>query len=151
MLEWRQPSAEVSVSWKHNCPSEIELAMLYLIEASNPVVPIGYFGHDRSGVATNNGDPKNMAPPPVPPKALLGGPRVITPYQVESGAPFPAKLGSMPQRPGYQEAHKYYTQLREYFAKKAWTNSDSINLILIKAWMVTRIPGKKKELYISVR
>ena len=55
-----------------------------------------------------------------------------------------------PTDPGYQEAHQYYNEMREHFAKKAYASSANVELVIVKVTFATLAPTKKSPLHILV-
>lgn len=60
------------------------------------------------------------------------------------------KLKPLPEKPGYNEAHRYYDEMRQYYASKAYTSAATAELVIVKVRMVTLEPGKKNPTLISV-
>lgn len=59
-------------------------------------------------------------------------------------------LTPAPTNPGYQEAHQYYNEMREHFAKKAYASAANVELVVVKVTFATLAPTKKSPLCISV-
>ena len=57
---------------------------------------------------------------------------------------------SMPVQPGYQEAHKIYDEMRQFFAQKAMSVHNG-EVVVIKVTMMSLKPGNKNPSIISVR
>ena len=104
-----------------------------------------------------------MPPPPLPP----GHNSRIAPLQqrgsgpVVSGLlagshnyasqPFPPLFQSTaPVITGYQDAHNFYNEMREHYSRKAYSNSLNIELVVVKARMMTLPPGKKNPTLVWV-
>ena len=61
-----------------------------------------------------------------------------------------SSLKPAPFKPGYQEAHQYYCEMREHFASKAYISISNAELIVVKVWLMTHVPAKKKPMCVSV-
>jgi hypothetical protein len=60
------------------------------------------------------------------------------------------KPQASPANPGYNEAHRHYEEMRQYYASKAYTGAATAELVIVKVRMVTLEPGKKNPTLISV-
>jgi len=77
---------------------------------------------------------------------VLSLPAVANPF---ASLPIP-QLKPLPVNPGYHEAHRYYDEMRQYYASKAYTSAATAELIVVKVRMVTLEPGKKNPTLVSV-
>ena len=109
-----------------------------------------------------------MPPPPVPSQNVaesiakqspwpggtqppqIGGPKVFTPGQQIHTMDIPDFLARGSVRPGYQEAHELYDEMRTYFARRAFT-SNNFELVVVKVMMMWMKPGNKNPSIVSVR
>lgn len=101
-----------------------------------------------------------MNPPPNQPRlspVLLQnhpGPNVLTPNRHASGSSiairFPPQLNDVALRPGYQEAHQLYVQMRDYYRDKAYATGDA-EVVVIKARMMTLISTRITPVAVAVR
>jgi len=57
---------------------------------------------------------------------------------------------SVPVKPGYQEAHKIYDEMRQFFAQKAMSVHQG-EVVVIKTTMMSLKPGNKNPSVVSVR
>ena len=74
----------------------------------------------------------------------------LLPINSCSTLPFPAlKLKSL-INPGYQEAHQFYNEMRTHFANKAYSSVANAELIVVKVWMMMRVPNRKSPAPVSV-
>ena len=81
------------------------------------------------------------------------GVQINLPPQINSHStlPFPAALKSKALvNPGYQEAHQLYNEMRAHFTSKAYSNFANAELIVVKVWMMMRIPNRKRPAPVSV-
>lgn len=83
---------------------------------------------------------------PVPSAHVLNLPPISNPFAT---LPIP-QLKPSPVNPGYNEAHKYYDEMRQYYASKAYTSAATAELVVVKVRMVTLEPGRKKPTLVSV-
>lgn len=56
-----------------------------------------------------------------------------------------------PVKPGYQEAHQYYCEMRDSFASKAYISVSNAELIVVKMRLMTHPPAKRNPICVSVR
>ena len=77
---------------------------------------------------------------------VLNLPAITNPFAT---LPIP-KLNPSPENPGYNEAHRFYDEMRQYYASKAYTSAATAELVIVKVRMVTLEPGKKNPTFISV-
>jgi murein L,D-transpeptidase YcbB/YkuD len=63
---------------------------------------------------------------------------------------FISELDSESVLPGYQEAHRMYDEMRQFFAKKAMS-VHSGEVVVIKVTMMSLKPGYKSPSVVSVR
>jgi hypothetical protein len=105
---------------------------------------------------------RSMPPPPLPsnnnsriaPLQPRGsGPVISSPGSYASASqPFPRLFQRAPAViTGYQEAHSFYNEMREHYARKAYSNSLNVELVVVKARMMTLLPGKKNPTLVWVR
>jgi hypothetical protein len=59
------------------------------------------------------------------------------------------QLKPSPLNPGYHEAHRYYDEMRQYYASKAYTSAATAELVVVKVRLVTLEPGKKNPTIVS--
>ena len=124
-------------------------------ERAHPVVPIGPFVAEmpvlpyRSGMSVL---PANRASTTAASSGLPGSSRYPLNIALANSAASSTliSLASAPTNPGYQEAHRYYNEMREYFAKKAYASSANVELVVVKVTFATLAPTKKSPLRISV-
>jgi hypothetical protein len=69
---------------------------------------------------------------------------------LHSTLPFPALKSKTLVNPGYQEAHQFYNEMRAHFANKAYSNVANAELIVVKVWMMVRVPNRKTPAPVSV-
>ena len=55
----------------------------------------------------------------------------------------------MPVQPGYQEAHKIYDEMRQFFAQRAMSAHGG-EVVIIKVTMMSLKPGNRNPLVVSV-
>ena len=67
-----------------------------------------------------------------------------------STLPFPALKSKVLVNPGYQEAHDQYNDMRAHFAGKAFSNVANAEMIVVKVWMMVRVPNRKSPAPVSV-
>jgi hypothetical protein len=63
---------------------------------------------------------------------------------------FPALRSKSLVNPGYQEAHQLYNEMRALFANKAYSNVANAEVIVVKVWMMMRVPNRKTAAPVSV-
>ena len=108
-----------------------------------------------------------MPPPPAPtltagkkpwPQRGAGSPKQIsTTYHNQSGSvsirpivvPNFVSKPTLPAKPGYQEAHKKYDEMRQFFAQKAMSVHGG-KVVVIKVTMMSWRPGNKNPSIVSV-
>jgi len=80
------------------------------------------------------------------------GLKVFTPGQAHASqtANIPDFLATYPLKPGYQEAHKKYHEMRNFFAHRAYS-SGNMELVIVKVVMKCLKPGYKNPSIVSVR
>lgn len=78
------------------------------------------------------------------------GPYVVTPGRSGHYEPTPTFFNNKLLRPGYQEAHLMYDQMRTYFANQAY-NNQNWELVVVKASMMTLKAGRVKPTIVEVR
>ena len=132
------------------------------IEGTQPVVPIGDVGHGMQFTVqvpiptSSSMVPTSKMTPSQPPYVIPGRQykfnaiNVVAPLNTHSMLPFPSTKSTPLTNPGYQDAHRLYNDMRKHFANKAYSTSANAELIIIKIWMMTRIPNKKAPLPVSV-
>lgn len=106
-----------------------------------------------------------MGPPPVPSPNEFGngfalgrpwpgassGPVISTPAFHFGPPPMPDFLVStQSQSFGYQEAHRRFNAMRTYWQQRAFATGD-MRQVVVRATMVRRESGRKKEIMVSVR
>jgi len=132
------------------------------IERAHPVVPVGSLATEmpilpypsRLGISALH-VPAN--------RATAAGPSISAHSGLPSSSRYPLNIGlthsatstlislaPAPTNPGYQEAHRYYNEMREHFAKKAYASSANVELVIVKVTFATLAPTKKSPLRISV-
>ena len=57
---------------------------------------------------------------------------------------------NMPVQPGYQEAHKIYDEMRQFFAQRAMSAHGG-EVVVIKVTMMSLKPGNRNPSVVSVR
>ena len=67
-----------------------------------------------------------------------------------STLPFPALKSKATMNPGYQEAHQLYNEMHDLFHNKAYTNSANAELVIVRVWMMVRVPNHRTPAPISV-
>jgi hypothetical protein len=101
-----------------------------------------------------------MPPPPIPNSASLQlawpkrglqspGPMVSIPGQLMNKLNVPDFFKHAPAFPGYQEAHKMYSDMRDHFAQRAYTTRN-FELVIVKVTMMSMKPGNKNPSIVSV-
>ncbi|KIM36153.1 hypothetical protein M413DRAFT_449355 [Hebeloma cylindrosporum] len=128
--------------------------------------PVSTVQYPTSGnwVATNQQSYQVLRTTPVPPTAAINPPMLSIHHpQAATSAhalrlpatanpfvslPIP-QLKPSPVNPGYQEAHQYYDEMRQYYASKAYTSTATAELVVVKVRMVTLEPGKRNPTIIS--
>lgn len=115
--------------------------------------------------ANSTHNSRRMLPPPLPPgynfriaplqqRGTASGPVVSGPGSSQNYAsqPFPPLFQSTPLvLTGYQEAHNFYNGMREHYARKAYSNSLNVELVVVKVRMMMLPPGKKNPTLVWVR
>jgi hypothetical protein len=84
-----------------------------------------------------------------PPRLALNIP---VPHHISAASRFPSfsSFKPAPFKPGYQEAHQYYCDMREYFASKAYIGISNAELIVVKVRLMTHPPTRKNPICVSV-
>jgi hypothetical protein len=126
-------------------------------ERAHPVVPVGPLMAGMSVIPNHSG----ISALPVNRAAAV--PSIATSSALPSSSRYPLNIGlthsaastlvsltPAPTNPGYQEAHQYYNEMREHFAKKAYASSANVELVVVKVTFATLSPTKKSPLRISV-
>jgi len=129
-------------------------------ESGAPIVPVGNSimhaltplsssgGRSRSGQDFTSSHSHIL--PPIPERQERISRINIPPMpNIYSAAPFPRSMNSPLVNPGYQEAHQLYNEMRCHFANKAFSTVANAEVIVVKVWMMTRLPGKKSPVTIS--
>ena len=117
---------------------------------NTPVISVGQFSMHQAHNPPRPGwrEARLMPPPNVP-----AGPSIITPHLLNNATPSPslALLGQLkfPEKPGYQEAHQFYDEIRKFMAKIAF-QTDNTELISLKVLMKVSCPGKVKPIQVGV-
>ena len=117
---------------------------------NTPVVSVRHVPKHQAAQAYHPGwkDARLMPPPNVP-----AGPSIITPRLLNNATPAAslALLGQLkfPVKPGYQEAHQFYDEIRKFMAGIAY-QSDNTELISLKVMMKVSCPEKVKPLQVGV-
>ncbi|KAF9477407.1 hypothetical protein BDN70DRAFT_810773 [Pholiota conissans] len=62
--------------------------------------------------------------------------------------PFPPMRNQTLINPGYQEAHQFYNEMRQYYARQAYVPSNT-EVVVVRARMATLLEGKKMPIQIS--
>jgi len=131
---------------------------LIFIEGTQSVVPIGDIGHGMQvtiPIAATSMAPKSSAHPP--PHVIPGRQykfnsiNVVAPLNTHSMLPFPNTKNPPLLNPGYQDAHRLYDDMRKHFANRAYSTVANAEVVVIKLWMMTRVPNRKHPIPISVR
>jgi hypothetical protein len=79
-----------------------------------------------------------------------GGPRVSTPGQFANMINIPDFFHNLHTlKPGYQEAHQMYDDMRNFFARQAYA-TNNVELVNLKATMMWMKPGNKNPSVVSV-
>ena len=63
---------------------------------------------------------------------------------------FPPFMSKPLVNPGYQEAHQLYHEMRTFFTNKAYSNVANAEVIVVKVWMMMRVPNRKTAAPVSV-
>ena len=139
------------------------LFLFATIDNAHPMVPVGEMsqhlgqinlsGHG-GGTLTGTSNKSNLQPYKATTKPTSGiHINLIQQVNSHSTLPFPASLKSKIQalvNPGYQEAHQLYDEMRNYFASKAYSNVANAEVIVVKVWMMMRVPNRKTAAPVSV-
>jgi hypothetical protein len=115
-----------------------------------PVISVGQIPKRHAPHYPGWKEARLMPPPNVP---VQVGPSVMTPRLLNNATPASslALLGDLkfPDNPGYQKAHQFHDEMRNFMAKIAY-NSDNTELISLKVMMKVLYPGKVKPLQVGV-
>jgi len=79
----------------------------------------------------------------------LEGPKIHTPGSLVHNLDVPDFFAGKPLRPGYQEAHNMYNDMRNHFAQRAYS-SNNFELVVVKVTMMSLKPGNKNPSIVSV-
>ena len=123
------------------------------IESTQPVVPIGYVAHAMPVTAASMKPTSASTPWPsvIPGRQYkFNAINVVAPLNPYSMLPFPNTKNTPLIKPGYQEVHHLYDDMRKHFANKAYSTAANAEVVVVKIWMKTRVPSKKNPLDISV-
>ncbi|KAF8907004.1 hypothetical protein CPB84DRAFT_1959743 [Gymnopilus junonius] len=114
---------------------------------NTPVMSIGHISRGQDSKPSNSRDWKDavLMPPP-------SGPAVATPRLLNNATPIASltllsKL-KIPSKPGYQESHQFYKEMREYMAGLAYA-SDNAELITFEVSMKVMTPGKVRPVLVG--
>jgi len=119
-------------------------------------VPIGYVAHSTPATVPTAASMKPISSTPQPLHVVPGRQykfnaiNVVAPLNPHSMLPFPNTKNTPLVKPGYQEAHRLYDEMRKHFANKAYTTAANAEVVVVKIWMMTRVPTKKNPLTVSV-
>jgi hypothetical protein len=86
---------------------------------------------------------------PWPTRNSQSGPRIFTPGQLSNVIDIPDFINSL-KDPGYQKAHEWYDEMRDFFARCAYGPQGNAELVVVKVTMMSLKPGKKTPVIISV-
>jgi hypothetical protein len=75
---------------------------------------------------------------------------LISQMNSHSTLAFPALKSKVLVNPGYQEAHQLYNEMRTFFTNKAYSNVANAEVIVVKVWMMMRVPNRKTAPPVSV-
>lgn len=84
-----------------------------------------------------------------PTGSVIPGPQISS-HSSHSTLPFPASKSKSLENPGYQEAHQLYNEMRTHFTNKAYSNVANAEVIVVKVWMMMRVPNRKTAAPVSV-
>ena len=116
---------------------------------NTPVISVGHTGIPKHQAHYPGWKEARLMPPP----AVPAGPSIITPRLLNNATPASSLslLGQLkvPIKPGYQEAHQFYVQIRNFMARIAY-QSDNSELISLKVLMKVSCPGKVKPLQVGI-
>lgn len=129
------------------------------IDNAYPLVAVGEMSQNlgrinlnASGSGTGHGT-SILRPYKATSEATVTGVQINLSPQIKSHStlPFPALKSKSAVNPGYQEAHKLYNDMRAHFTNKAYTNVANAEVIVVKVWMMMRVPNRKSAAPVSVR
>ena len=111
------------------------LSVLIATDHQNTVQPIGIYQ-------------PAMAPPCIPSRPIVLTPAMYNPVPA---ATYPAELRKRPILPGYSAAHLCYVELKQGLAAQAYAQGPTAEVVSIKFWLKTLVPGRKHAIQIHVR
>jgi hypothetical protein len=110
------------------------------IDDAHPFVAVGEMSQHLGQINLNSTTSSNVSIQPY--KAKPTSVRVPQ-FNSHSTLPFPALKSKALVNPGYQEAHQLYNEMRAHFANKAYSNVANAELIVVKVWLMMRVPNRK--------
>ena len=131
-----------------------------IIDDAYPLVAVGEMSQHlgQMNLSVNHGTSSHMSIQPYNLKATTkptqAGVQInlLPQINLHSTLPFPVTVlkSKAPVNPGYQEAHQLYNEMRAHFTNKAYSNVANAELIVVKVWMMMRVPNRKTPAPVSV-